>query len=157
MEQRHAPLLVIIPPPVFYALTFLASLLLERFVPWAPHWTQMRASHWIGWVLGVIGVILAPVSAGLFGWRRTTLNPAGHPAQLVTDGTFKISRNPMYLGLTVGYVGLSLALGRVWPLVFLILPVALMNAVVIPFEEARLRETFGDAYLDYSRRVGRWM
>jgi protein-S-isoprenylcysteine O-methyltransferase Ste14 len=64
-------------------------------------------SHWIGWALVVISIMLAPVSAaGLFGPRRTTLNSAGHPDQLVTDGGSRLSRNPMYLGVTFGYFGL---------------------------------------------------
>ncbi|MEO8309389.1 MAG: isoprenylcysteine carboxylmethyltransferase family protein, partial [Pseudomonadota bacterium] len=136
---------------------FLAGVLLERFAPWAPQWTQLPATHWIGWFLFAVGIILGPGSAALFGLRRTTLNPTGRPSRLVADNAFSISRNPMYLGLTITYIGLSLALGRVWPLVLLLVPVLLMNAVVIPFEEARMRETFGADYLAYSRRVRRWV
>ncbi len=63
----------------------------------------------------------------------------------------------MYLSLTVVYVGFALALGRAWPLILVVLPWASMNWVVIPFEEARLRETFGQDYADYCRRVRRWI
>jgi protein-S-isoprenylcysteine O-methyltransferase Ste14 len=63
----------------------------------------------------------------------------------------------MYLSLTVVYVGVALALGRAWPLVLVVLPLASMNCAVIPFEEARLRETFGEDYVDYCRRVRRWI
>jgi protein-S-isoprenylcysteine O-methyltransferase Ste14 len=61
----------------------------------------------------------------------------------------------MYLALTVIYV--ALALGRAWPLILVVLPWASMNWVTIPFEEARLRETFGQDYADYRRRVRRWI
>ena len=89
--------------------------------------------------------------------RGTTLNPAGQPARLVVNGAHGWSRNPMYLSLTIIYAGLALALGRAWPLVLVILPWASMNWIVIPFEETRLRETFGQDYADYCRRVRRWI
>ena len=63
----------------------------------------------------------------------------------------------MYLSLTVVYLGLSLALGRPWPLILVTVPWACMNWGVIPFEEARLSETFAQDYADYCRRVRRWI
>jgi protein-S-isoprenylcysteine O-methyltransferase Ste14 len=94
---------------------------------------------------------------GRFVLQRTTLHPTGQPARLVVNGPHARSRNPMYLSLTVVYVGLALAIGRAWPLALAVLPWASMNWAVIPFEEARLRETFGQAYVDYCRRVRRWI
>lgn len=58
-------------------------------------------------------------------------------------------------GLAIIYLGAALALGEIWPLSLLVLPSASTNWVVIPFEEARLRDTFGQAYLDHWRRVRR--
>jgi len=55
------------------------------------------------------------------------------------------------------YLGAALALGKLWPLVLVVLPWATTNWIVIPFEEARLRNTFGQAYVDYCRRVRRWV
>ena len=89
--------------------------------------------------------------------RRTTLDPTGEPARLVVNGAHAWSRNPMYLSLTVVYIGLALALGRAWPLILVPVPWACMNWGVIPFEEGRLTETFGEAYVDYCRRVRRWI
>ena len=63
----------------------------------------------------------------------------------------------MYVSLTVIYAGAALALGQVWSLILLPLPWAAANFIVIPFEEAGLRETFGQPYLDYCRRVRRWL
>jgi len=155
MQVRSAPLLVIIPPPVFYVLTFAAGLAIDSALPWRPDW--MPAIHWVGWALLAIGVVVGPGSAALFGFRRTTLKPAGRPVQLVSDGAFRLSRNPMYLGLTIAYVGLAIALGRAWPLVLVVVPVAIVALAVIPFEEARMREAFGQDYEAYCRRVRRWI
>ncbi len=157
MEQHRAPILAIVPPPAQFVLTFLAGLAVNRLLPWQPGWTEMEGARWIGCALAAAGVALSFFAVGRFVFRHTTLNPAGRPAHLVVDGAHAWSRNPMYLSLTIVYVGLALALGRAWPLVVAVLPWASMNWAVIPFEEARLRETFGQAYVDYCRRVRRWI
>jgi protein-S-isoprenylcysteine O-methyltransferase Ste14 len=157
MTLRRAPILAMIPPPVQYALTFLAGLGVDWLMPWRPAWMTIGGVHWAGLALAVAGFVLALAAAGRFVARHTTLNPAGQPAHLVVSGAHAWSRNPMYLALTIIYVGLALALGSAWPLILVVLPWAAMNWVVIPFEEARLRETFAQTYVDYCRRVRRWI
>jgi protein-S-isoprenylcysteine O-methyltransferase Ste14 len=157
MTPRRTPILAMIPPPIQYALTFLAGLGLDWLMPWRPDWMTMAGIHWAGWALAVAGFLLALAAAGRFVVRRTTLNPAGRPAHLVGSGPHAWSRNPMYVSLTIVYAGVALALGTAWPLVMVGLPWASMNWVVIPFEEARLRETFAQDYADYCRRVRRWI
>ena len=152
-----APILAKIPPPVQFALTFLVGVGLDWLMPWRPAWLAIGAVHWAGLALTVAGCSLAAAAAGRFVLRRTTLRPTGLPARLVVNGAHAWSRNPMYLSLIVVYVGLALALGRAWPLALAVLPWASMNWAVIPFEEARLRETFGQDYVDYCRRVRRWV
>ena len=154
---RRAPILAIIPPPVQFVLTFLVGVGVDRLMPWRPASMAIGAVHWLGLALAVTGCALSAAAAGRFVLRRTTLNPTGQPARLVVSGAHAWSRNPMYLALTVVYVGVALALGRAWPLILVVLPWASMNWVTIPFEEARLRETFGQDYADYRRRVRRWI
>ena len=117
----------------------------------------MRGAHWAGAALVAAGFMFAFVAAGGFVFRRTTLHPTGQPARLVTSGAHALTRNPIYLSLTIVYLGAALALGRAWPLPLLALPWASINWVVIPFEEARLSKTFGQDYADYCRRVRRWI
>lgn len=155
MEPRRAPPLAIVPPPVLYAAVFLAGMGLSR--AWNPSWMGSPSVHRVGWAILIVGLLLNVSSAGLFVFRRTTLNPTGQPAQLVTSGAHAWSRNPMYVGLTLVYVGAALALGQILSLALVVLPWATMNWMVIPFEEARLRITFGQAYDDYCRRVRRWL
>jgi len=63
----------------------------------------------------------------------------------------------MYVGVTLVYLGAALALGQVLTFALIVLPWAAVNLIVIPFEEARLRITFGKDYDDYCRRVRRWL
>jgi protein-S-isoprenylcysteine O-methyltransferase Ste14 len=157
MEPRHAPILVVIPPPVQYAVSFLAGVVLDRLMPWRPAWMTMEGVHWVGAALAVAGFILAVVSAGGFVLRGTTLNPAGQPAHFIATGAHAWSRNPMYLSLTIICAGIALALGKAWSLVLVVLPWAAMNWSVIPFEESRLRKAFGQDYLNYCKTVRRWL
>lgn len=157
MAPHSAPVLAIIPPPVQFAVVFLVGVGLDWLMPWRPAWMAIGVMRWVGVALVVAGCALALAAAGRFVLRRTTLHPTGQPSRLVGSGAHAWSRNPMYLSLTVVYVGLALALGRAWPLILVVLPWASMNWAVIPFEEARLRATFGQDYADYCRRVRRWI
>ncbi len=157
MASPRAPVLATIPPPAQFALTFLIGVGLDWLMPWRPAWMTTQIAHWAGFALAIGGCSLAAAAAGRFVLRRTTLHPTGEPAHLVVTGAHAWSRNPMYLSLTVVYVGLTLALGRAWPLILVLLPWASMNWVMIPFEEARLRQTFGEDYASYCRRVRRWI
>ena len=153
----RAPILAKVPPPAQFVLTFLVGVGLDRLMPWRPVWMGAASVHWAGFALAVAGCSLAAAAAGRFVLRRTTLDPTGEPARLVVNGANAWSRNPMYLSLTVVYLGLALALGRAWPLILVIVPWASMNWVVIPFEEARLSETFAQDYAEYCRKVRRWI
>lgn len=157
MSSHNAPVLAVIPPPVQFAVAFLVGIGLDWLSPWRPAWMTAGLTHWAGLALTIAGCALAAAAAGRFVLRRTTLHPTGEPSRLVASGAHAWSRNPMYVSLTVIYVGVALALGRAWPLILVVFPWASMNWAVIPFEEARLRATFGQDYADYCRRVRRWI
>ena len=82
-------------------------------------------------------------------WQPTTA--------LATDGIYRLSRNPIYLGLTLIYAGIAIAAGSFWPLLLLVPLLVIMRYGVIGREEAYLERLFGDAYRDYQRRVRRWI
>ncbi len=93
----------------------------------------------------------------LFTSRKTTLFVGQPSSQLVREGPFRFSRNPMYVGVVVSLLGLALWVGT-WSL-YLVVPVTVLifNFVHIPHEERLLREAFGGRYLAYSKDVRRWL
>ena len=105
----------------------------------------------------VVGAIIAGWGLMTFRRARTTTVPGEKSAQLVTWGPYRFTRNPMYVGLTVAYLGEALILRQIWPLLFLPLVLAYVNWVVIPLEETRLLEVFGADYDRYRARVRRWI
>ena len=76
---------------------------------------------------------------------------------LATDGPYRLSRNPIYLALTLFYLGIGVAAGSLWVLVLVAPALLVMHLGVIRREERYLERTFGAAYLDYARRVRRWI
>jgi protein-S-isoprenylcysteine O-methyltransferase Ste14 len=104
----------------------------------------------------VLGVGLVLWAAWTMRRRGTTLDPHGQASALVVTGPFRISRNPIYLGLALILVGLAAALGSSAPWGILAAWVFVMNHVFIEREEAMLAETFGTDFASYAAKVRRW-
>lgn len=141
--------------PLLVALVLAGAMVVIR-VAMSGSALTLTPSTYIGALLMALAVAMVLWSAGLFRRRNTTLNPAGEPSALATDGLYRFSRNPMYLGMLLGLLGLALLLGDGWlmagPVLF-----ALIAARQIGLEEAVLEQRFGAAYLEYKARVRRWL
>ncbi len=87
----------------------------------------------------------------------TNVNPTLPTTVIVESGPFRFTRNPLYLGLTLIYIGLLLLLNT-WRSLFLLIPVWLvMHFLVVRREEAYLQRKFGDTYGGYCQRVRRYL
>ena len=147
-----------VPPPAWFAAAFFAGWGVQFLVPLTIHSpTVARISHAIGFGLLVCGGLLALSCLGIFLLARTTFIPFGRASTLITRGPYRATRNPMYVSLVLAYLGGAGLLVQFWPLLFLPVPLAILNWIVIPFEEARLREAFGSAYEEYCAKVRRWI
>ncbi|MDP2898656.1 MAG: isoprenylcysteine carboxylmethyltransferase family protein [bacterium] len=112
----------------------------------------------------LVGIPLIILGGGLNVWadalfkkHGTTVKPHESPTALVTSGPFRLSRHPMYLGMLAILLGDAVLLGSVVTFVFPIVFVILMEAIFIPLEERDLEEIFGERYLDYWKKVRRWI
>ena len=113
--------------------------------------------RWAGSALADAGFVLALAAAGRFVVQRTTLNPAGQPAHLVVGGAHTWSRNPMYVALNRRLRRFGARARRAWRVDLGRAALGRHELGRDPLEEARLRETFAQDYLDYCRRVRRWI
>jgi protein-S-isoprenylcysteine O-methyltransferase Ste14 len=145
---------LIAPPPVLYLGTLLLGLLLQALWP-TPFFIDIALRLW--------GCGLLLVGAGLARWSFLTLkragtsgNPRTDSTALVKSGPFAFSRNPIYLAMTLLYLGLGLLLDAAWVLTLLPVLLGLMNWGVIQREETYLEARFGSGYRDYQRQVRRW-
>ena len=146
-----------VPVPWVFVLSYLVGVALETIRPRTVSPDIARASTIAGAVLFAIGAAIAASALIIFRRARTTTVPGQLSAKLVTWGPYRFTRNPMYVGLTLAYLGEAAMLKQIWPLVVLPLTLAYVNWTVIPLEEARLQEVFGNEYAQYRSRVRRWI
>ncbi|MGD0464525.1 MAG: isoprenylcysteine carboxylmethyltransferase family protein [Tepidisphaeraceae bacterium] len=146
---------VFAPPPLIFLAGFLVGLLLEWLVPL----DRLSAT-----TVKCIGVVVALASGILALWGRAAMRRAGThidpraPAlAIVTDGPFQFTRNPLYLSLVLLTLGAALVFDLLWVIVALIPVVLIIHFGVILREERYLASKFGQTYLDYKRKVRRWV
>jgi protein-S-isoprenylcysteine O-methyltransferase Ste14 len=144
------------PPPILFVGALAIAFGLERFAPLGamPGGVPREGA---GVALAAIG--LGTVFTGILTFRhfRTAIMP-NKPATLVVDrGIYARTRNPMYLGLTVFYVGIAAVLASWWAIALLPAVLLLLSTQVIAREERYLRGQFPAAYVEYCARVRRWL
>ncbi len=144
-------------PPVPYAIALYGSWWLgENGLVW-PLSFMGSAQADLGWlaVAAGLGLLLWTV---LTLWRfRTTVNPYRAATHLCVNGPFCYSRNPIYVGDWLIYLGVMLILHTAWPILFAPLVWMIIRYGVIRHEEAHLSARFGAEYLDYLSKVRRWL
>ncbi len=146
----------LILPPAPYAAAMLGGWWLDRQVHALPlDWGAMTRPS--GWLLVGIGLGLFMWTLTTFWRHRTTVNPYVAASSLCTDGPFRFSRNPIYVGDWFILAGVSLLLATWWPLLFAPLIWVMLRHGVIRHEEAHLEAKFGDDYRTYKNRVRRWL
>ena len=144
----------VMPPTLFLGLLAaavgLALLLPTRTI-------DSRPVNYIGIALIAAGALLNLWSDRQFKRARTTVKPYGHPTVLLSSGAFRLSRNPMYLGMAAIIAGCAWLLGSAPALVCAVVFVVAVDRWFIRREEANAHAAFGAAYDDYRRRVRRWL
>jgi protein-S-isoprenylcysteine O-methyltransferase Ste14 len=145
---------VVAPPPLVYGIPLLGGLLLERI--WPRPIVAERVTLPIGLLLVALGFVALPAILA-FRKARTHPEPWKPTKALVTVGPYRYSRNPMYVGMTLLYLGTTIWQNTVWPLVALPVVLAVIDRGVIRREERYLEGLFGDDYRRYRDRVRRWL
>ena len=150
-------LLMHVPVPWVFVLAYLIGAIPEHFQHRVLSPQTAQITTIVGSILFALGALVAGWGLLLFRKANTTTVPGKLSAQLVTRGPYRFTRNPMYIGLTLAYLGEAALLKQILPLAFLPLTIAYLNWTVIPVEEAKLREVFPIEYPDYCSRVRRWL
>ena len=153
MTERDNPG-VIVFPPLLYGIAFAVVLALRWF--WPMPIFDNAVAFWPGLALVVFG-------AGIAIWGRNALQAAGTNVSpslpttaIVTSGPFRFSRNPLYIAITLVYIGLTLAFNTWWGIVVLVPLLILMHRGVVLREERYLDEKFGETYRQYCSKVRRY-
>jgi len=142
-------------PPIYFFGAIALMVALDRFLP-AVTLIEPPVTY-LGWVPFGLALALALAVNWQFKRAGTTIKPFEHSSALVSDGPFAFSRNPIYLSLVVGLLGIFVVLGSLSPLVMVPPFIYIIRTRFIAVEERMLEEAFGDAYRDYMKRVRRWI
>jgi protein-S-isoprenylcysteine O-methyltransferase Ste14 len=147
---------VIVRPPIAWALAVLAGFALDWLMPLR----FLPAAQSAGW----LGAIVFAVALALFAWAIATMTRSGSnvPTRLPTTtivetGPYRFTRNPIYLAMVLGLIGLAIAFDSLWLLITLVPFALVIRYGVIAREEAYLARKFGDVYRRYRARVRRWL
>jgi protein-S-isoprenylcysteine O-methyltransferase Ste14 len=129
------------------ALHFLFPIITLIYFPW----------NLIGIIPLLFGIVLNLVADQVFKDVDTTVKPNEEPKNLINDGVYLISRHPMYLGMALILLGISTLLGTLTPFVVVATFAVIMETVFIRAEEQMMEETFGIEYVEYKKKVRRWI
>ncbi len=153
----HSSLALRIPPLILLSITLVILWLL-------PQWAIVGDDNsvFLGWIsagLSVLAIFFVGSAVIQFRWQQTTVDPR-HPessVHLVTEGVYKLSRNPMYVGFVLFILAFGVWLNTWALLVITPLFVIYLNRFQIVPEELWLQDKFGQAYQAYCQRVRRWL
>lgn len=153
-SEEVPPGTILAPSPILTLVAFLIGIGIEQV--WAT-----SLFPWVGNL--VVGIPLVGVGSLLFGGAIRTMqvhdkhpSHSDEPPEVIRDGPFRYSRNPIYVGHSLVHVGASFLVNSLWPLVTLV-PLLLYLRRVVQREETRLQSLFGEAYDRYRQEVRRWL
>jgi protein-S-isoprenylcysteine O-methyltransferase Ste14 len=148
---------VIALPPLIFLRFLLAATVLEAFVPLPFLAAHALARYLASAALAAGGFVMIGMGTRRFVAAGTNIPPYLPTTALVVDGIYGRTRNPLYLGTTLVYLGLSVAAGSLWAIVLVVPLLWVINVGVVAREERYLERKFGDAYRAYKARVRRWV
>ena len=143
-------------PPYLVITSLISSLTLEYLYPVA-FTTGSSIQFFLGLVIIIVSIILFYCTFIIFKSNAENPHPRSVTTQLFLGGTYKYSRNPIYLAFVLMLLGCSICFNSVWYLVFAILELILLHFGVILPEEKYLEKEFDKVYLEYKNSVRRWI
>ena len=150
MEQKRKVI-----PPVYFFLALLSMAALHWALPLARIIPPPFSYAGIAFIIA--GMVLGGHAFRGFSKAGTPVVPFERSTALVTGGSYRITRNPMYVGMVLILIGLAVLLGTVSPWLPIPLFVWIIQANFISGEERFLEDLFGQQYLAYKSRVRRWL
>jgi protein-S-isoprenylcysteine O-methyltransferase Ste14 len=146
---------VVAPPPLVFLAGLGAGLALDAVLPSFSLPDALALAG--GLCLLLAGAALLASFVARFRRAGTDVRPDRPTTAIVTDGPYRFTRNPGYLGMAAAYAGIALLAQAPWALVTLVPVLLVIDRGVIAREERDLAGKFGEPYVQYMRRVRRWV
>ncbi len=146
---------VIAAPPLIYGAVLGLGLLIHFAFP--TQFLPQKPALWLGVLLIMIAGAIVVSAMRALARAKTTFAFRKPSTAIVTDGVFRYSRNPMYLSITLLYLGIASLVNSLWIFLFVMPIIVVMRWGVVKREEVYLERKFGEEYLRYKTRVRRWI
>lgn len=146
---------VVALPPLIYGTALGLGLLIHFIFP--IQFLPGKIATWLGILLILISIPIAGSAFRALGRSETTFDTRKSTTAIVTDGAFRYSRNPMYLSMTLLYLGITSLVNSLWVLLLVLPLLVMIQRGVIEREERYLERKFGEEYLRYKEQVRRWI
>jgi protein-S-isoprenylcysteine O-methyltransferase Ste14 len=157
MEKEKDSPGIFIPPPLFYVLVFLLAIFFQKKMPINDSFFHLRFTKMLGGAFLILATLFLIRSLGQFLQSKNTVVTIKPASSLQTNGIYNITRNPMYVGLLIVYLGISCLIGNWWNIIFLPLLCLIIQQYIIRREEEYLERRFGREFLAYKSKVRRWL
>jgi protein-S-isoprenylcysteine O-methyltransferase Ste14 len=155
MNKKTDRAQVMVPPPLVFLGYLIGALILNWFAPYPTPWTMIL--RMIGGILLVVGILLVGSAFSQMRIAHTTPDLSQPTTALVTTGPYRFTRNPIYLGFLLIYLGFNFLAGSLWGVVISPFLVWTVTHAIIHAEEEYLEKKFEDEYREYSSHVRRWL
>jgi protein-S-isoprenylcysteine O-methyltransferase Ste14 len=147
---------VVIPPPIPWVFVVVVGLVAGRFSP-LPFVPTIIPHAWVGSVVFALAVALAVWAMVIMRTAGTEFDVHKPTTAIVENGPYRATRNPIYLGMFLGQVGIAIGFDNLWVLAMLVPFYFLIRHGVVAREEAYLERKFGPVYRGYKSGVRRWL
>ena len=146
-----------IPPPVVYLAAVIAGGLTDWYLWSVPLVLPGGVRFGAAAVAAALGIGVMVAAVGLFKRTGQDPKPWAPTPEIISTGVYRVTRNPMYLGMALLQAGIGLSLASVWILVLVPIVLAVVYVTAVRHEEAYLEGKFGAPYLSYKSSVRRWI
>ncbi|MGA7194940.1 MAG: isoprenylcysteine carboxylmethyltransferase family protein [Anaerolineales bacterium] len=146
---------VMVPPPLVFLGYLIGALILNWIVPFPAPWTLVLRV--IGGLAVIAGILLVVSAFTQMRRAHTPVDPRQPVTAFVADGPYRFTRNPIYLGFFLIYLGFTLLAGTLWGLIASPFLIWTITQEAIRAEEIYLTEKFGEQYKQYRARVRQWI
>jgi protein-S-isoprenylcysteine O-methyltransferase Ste14 len=156
MKEKDNPG-IYIPPPLIYAAIFLIALFLQKKASIDDTVFKTRLTMIAGVLFFAAAVFFLSRSLVQFIRTRNSVVTVKPAESLQTSGIYRATRNPMYVGLVLVYLGLTCLIGNWWNIILLPVLLLTIQEYVMKREEKYLTRKFGPEYINYKQKVKRWL
>jgi len=148
---------VYIPPPLFYVLIFVIAVFVQKKIPIGDTVLHTVIIKTLGIILFIIALFFLFRSLRQFFLTKNTVIVFKPATSLQTTGIYAITRNPMYVGLAIVYLGATIFIGNWWNIILFPILILIVQEYIIKREESYLAIEFGHEYENYKKKVRRWL